>query len=305
MRDHDHMAELSASKRARLPDSAFAYIDSQGRRRLPINDENHVRNALARFGRVAFEDDAARQKALARLLRAAKKYRIVPVGFVTQQLQARSRPALPTGMLTLLFADIEDSTGHLRRLGDRYGSLLTDVRTILRRGVRLHGGYEVDARADEVFAVFPSAPSAAEAALAVQRAMGERAWPDGVPVRVRIGLHRGRPTQSDGGYVGLAVNTAARICEAGHGGQTLVSAAAAEGIQESLPAGASLNAIGAHRLRGLRDAQALFQLDAEGLPSAFPPLRLVTQPEVGVAAVGPRGLGHHALEQPERSAVVD
>jgi class 3 adenylate cyclase len=299
------MAELSASRRARLPDSAFAYIDSEGRRRLPIHDESHVRNALARFGRVAFEDDAARQKSLTRLLRAAKRYRIVPVGFVTQQLEARARPALPTGMLTLLFADIEDSTGHLRRLGNRYGSLLTDVRTILRRAVRSHGGFEVDARADEVFAVFPSASSAAEAALAVQRAMRDRSWPDGVPVKVRIGLHRGRPTKSDGGYVGLAVNTAARICEAGHGGQTVVSAAVGEAIEESLPAGASLTGIGGHRLRGLRDSHLLFQLDAEDLPRSFPPLRLVTQPEVGMAALGPRGLGHHSLDQPERSAVGD
>ena len=299
------MAELSASRRARLPDTAFAYIDSQGRRRLPIHDESHVRNALARFGRVAFDDEAAREKAMKRLLRAAKKYRIVPVGFVTQQLRARSRPSLPTGTLTLLFADIEDSTGHLRRLGDRYASLLTDVRTILRRSVRSHGGTEVDARADELFAVFASAPSAAEAAVAVQRAMRDRAWPDGVPVKVRIGLHRGRPTQSDGGYVGLAVNTAARICEAGHGGQTLVSAAAAEAMGESPAAGVSLTRIGSHRLRGLRDPQALLQLDADDLARGFPPLRLVTRPEIETAQAGPRGLGHHALEQLEPSTVGD
>jgi class 3 adenylate cyclase len=299
------MTELSASRRARLPDSAFAYIDSQGRRRLPIHDESHVRNALARFGRVAFEDDAARQKALTRLLKAAKRYRIVPVGFVTQQLQAQSRPPLPTGTLTLLFADIEDSTGHLRRLGDRYGSLLTDVRTILRRAIRSHGGVEVDARADEVFAVFPEAVEAAEAALAVQRAMRDRAWPDGVPVRVRIGLHRGRPTKSDGGYVGLAVNTAARICEVGHGGQTLVSAAAADAIADSLPPGAALRRLGTHRLRGLRDPQPLLQLDADDLPATFPSLRRVSQPEIETAQAGPRGLGHRPIEQAARSAVGD
>jgi class 3 adenylate cyclase len=299
------MAELSASRRARLPDSAFAYIDSQGRRRLPINDESHVRNALARFGRVAFEDDAARQKALTRLLKAAKRYRIVPVGFVTQQLKAQSRPALPTGTLTLLFADIEDSTGHLRRLGDRYGSLLTDVRTILRRAIRSRGGVEVDARADEVFAVFPVPAEAAAAGLVVQRAMRDRAWPDGEPVRVRIGLHRGRPTKSDGGYVGLAVNTAARICEVGHGGQTLVSAAAADAIADSLPSGAALRTLGTHRLRGLREPQTLFQLEADELPSSFPPLRGVTHAEVEMAEVGPRGLAHHAMEQPRRSAAGD
>ena len=82
------MPPLSAKKRARLPNSAFAYVDSRGQRRLPSNDEAHVRNALARFNQVAFEDDAARERARKRLLNAAKKYGIVPVGFITGQLQS-------------------------------------------------------------------------------------------------------------------------------------------------------------------------------------------------------------------------
>jgi class 3 adenylate cyclase len=82
------MGQLSTRKRARLRASAFAYIDSHGRRRLPIHDESHVRNALARFNQVAFEDDHARERARKRLLTAAKKYGIVPIGFITGQLQA-------------------------------------------------------------------------------------------------------------------------------------------------------------------------------------------------------------------------
>ncbi len=87
------MPKLRARKRARLPDSAFAHIDSRGQRRLPINDEAHVRNALARFNQVSFEDDAARERALKRLLKAAKKYRIVPVGFITGQIQSEQKHA--------------------------------------------------------------------------------------------------------------------------------------------------------------------------------------------------------------------
>src|SRR4029434_631209 len=79
------MSRLASSKRARLPVSAFAYVDSRGRRRLPIHDESHVRNALARFSQVAFEDEASRERARMRLLNAAKKYSIVPVGFITGQ----------------------------------------------------------------------------------------------------------------------------------------------------------------------------------------------------------------------------
>lgn len=85
------MARLSSRDRAVLPDSAFAYIDSRGRRRLPINDEAHVRNALARFNQVTFENEAARERARKKLLNAAKKYGIVPVGFIDGQLQSERR----------------------------------------------------------------------------------------------------------------------------------------------------------------------------------------------------------------------
>src|SRR5213076_787418 len=103
------MSRLDTSKRARLPVSAFAYVDARGRRRLPIHDEAHVRNALARFNRVAFEDERARDRARKRLLNAAKKYRIVPVGFIAGQLRselelgrAEGRPPvqLPSGFVT-------------------------------------------------------------------------------------------------------------------------------------------------------------------------------------------------------------
>ena len=144
------MSDLTASERRTLPDSAFAYVDSGGRRSLPIHDEAHVRNALARFNRVMFEDEDARDRARSRLLRAAKRHGIVPVGFIEGQL----RPKLPTGQLTLLFADLEDSSRHLAELEDRYGSLLNAVHRIERAALRANGGHEVDARADELYAVF-------------------------------------------------------------------------------------------------------------------------------------------------------
>src|ERR1700737_4584784 len=87
------MPQLREKARAQLPDSAFAYIDSRGVRRLPINDEAHVRNALSRFNQVRFENEAARDRARTRLLKAAKKYGIVPVGFMTGQLRTQSRQA--------------------------------------------------------------------------------------------------------------------------------------------------------------------------------------------------------------------
>src|SRR5688572_19573745 len=111
------MARLGAKERGQLPDSAFAYIDSGGNRRLPIHDGAHVRNALARFGQVAFEAEAARDRARSRLLRAAKKHGIMPIGFISAQLEPQRK--LPKGNVTFLLTDIEGSTELLSRLDDR------------------------------------------------------------------------------------------------------------------------------------------------------------------------------------------
>jgi class 3 adenylate cyclase len=92
--------------------------------------------------------------------------------------------------------------------------VLNDVRGILRAAVLRASGREFDARADEFFAVFERATDGIEAAVALQRALGLRAWPDDLEVRVRVGIHSGRPTLTDVGYIGLAVHTTARVCSA-------------------------------------------------------------------------------------------
>jgi len=265
------MARLGAKERAQLPDRAFAYIDSRGRRRLPIHDASHVRNALGRFNQVAFEDEAARDRARSRLLRAAKKHRIMPIGFISAQLQPQLK--LPKGVLTFLLTDIEGSTELVRRLGDRYALLLADVRGVVRAAVRRAGGQVVSARGDDVFAVFERAPAALDAALAIQRLMREGGWPEDSSVRLRIGLHRGRPALTDTGYVGLSVHAAARICFAAHGDQIVMSAPVREAILQSLPEGVSLTSLGSWRFRGLPDPAVIFQADAAHPPAHFPPLR--------------------------------
>ncbi|MFN2543869.1 MAG: adenylate/guanylate cyclase domain-containing protein [Actinomycetota bacterium] len=272
------MPRLRASDRAKLPDSAFAYVDSSGRRRLPIHDESHVRNALARFDQVAFEDEGTQERARKRLLKAAKRYGIVPVGFIDGQLRryrARSGDVstLPSGPVTFLMTDIEGSTELLRKLSDRYAGLLKDVRGIVRREVNAAGGREVDARADEFFAVFEGVVSAVEAAVAIQRAMSDRVWPDDLQCRVRVGIHSGEVTLTDTGYIGLSVHTTARVASAAHGGQIVVSGDAKRAAAGSLPAGVRLRGIGRHRLPGLTRAESLFQVEADGLASEFPPPR--------------------------------
>jgi class 3 adenylate cyclase len=276
------MGRLDSTKRADLPNSAFAYVDAKGRRRLPINDEPHVRNALARFGQVKFEDEQARERARKRLLNAAKKFGIVPVGFITGQLhsererghlQARKPLVLPDGFVTMLMTDIEGSTELVRRLGERYGLLINDVRALLRDTALATQGAVVETRADEFFAVFERPGSAVQTAVAIQRELRGRRWLDGLDVRVRIGVHSGFPTRTEDNYIGMAVHTAARISAIAHGGQVLVSGDTREAARELAADGVRFRGLGEHRLRGLPDAVSLFQVAAKGLAVRFPALQ--------------------------------
>jgi len=267
------MTQLPARQRSQLPDRAFAYVDSLGRRRLPINDAAHVRNALARFNQVLFEDDDARERARTKLLRAARRHGIVPLGFISGQLRNQGHGPLPTGLVTFLLADVEGSTALLRQLEDGYPALLSDIRRVLRSASRRLGGREVGVHGDEFFAVFRRAPDALLAALAMHRGLRDGAWPGDVAVRVRVGLHAGRPTLTEQGYVGLAVHAVARIATAAHGGQIVLSDAALRGLGVPLPPDVAVRDLGIHRLRGL-SAEPLFQVVVPDLPADFPPLRL-------------------------------
>ena len=120
--------------------------------------------------------------------------------------------SLPSGNVTLLFTDIEGSTRLLRELGERYAPVLAAHRRILRDAASRHGGVEVDTQGDAFFVAFSSAPGAVAAALEAQRSLGEG------PIRVRMGLHTGRPSLTDEGYVGLDVLQGARIAGSAHGG---------------------------------------------------------------------------------------
>ena len=173
----------------------------------------------------------------------------------------------------LLFTDIEDSTGLLDRLGDRYQDVLDDVRTVIGKAVAEAGGRDVEVRADEHFAVFEQVEPAIEAALVFQRGLFAHVWPDGVDVLVRAGIHTGEITMTSSGYIGLPVHEASRLCAAGHGGQILVTGATLEAT-ECAELGIEFRELGAHQLRGMPSATEIHQIEAEGLAADFPPLRL-------------------------------
>jgi len=176
----------------------------------------------------------------------------------------------PAGDVTLLFTDIEASTRLLQQLGDeRYALALDEHRRLLRAAFAAHDGYEVNCEGDSFFVAFPSADGAVAAAEQAQRGLARYRWPDALPVRVRMGIHSGRPMPAPPKYVGLDVHCAARVMAAAHGGQVVVTAATHE-LNDSR---FGFRDLGEHELKDIPAPTHLYQLEAEGLESEFPPLR--------------------------------
>jgi DNA-binding NarL/FixJ family response regulator/class 3 adenylate cyclase len=176
--------------------------------------------------------------------------------------------SLPTGTVTLLFTDLEGSTGLIRQLGDRYGAVLGDHRRLLRDVVARHGGSEVDTAGDGSFIAFPTARDGVTAAVDVQRAMAGHPWPAEAMVRVRMALHTGEPRLAEQGYHGLGVHLAARLCQSGRGGQILLSEATRAVIADDMPAGVSVVSLGEWALKDFERPQPVFEVVAAGVPEA-------------------------------------
>jgi len=168
--------------------------------------------------------------------------------------------------VTFMFTDIEGSTGLLQRLGTDYAAVLERHRELIFVAVTSNGGRIVDCRGDESFAAFDDGASAAAAAIAAQLALIAESWPDGVQVRVRMGLHRGRAQVVGDGYVGMAVHHAARVSQTARGNEILASAETLENLElESVD-------LGEHTLKGVPRPTRLIRLLAPGLPADFPSL---------------------------------
>lgn len=178
---------------------------------------------------------------------------------------------LPTGILTLLFTDIEGSTRLLQQLGDRYADVLKECRRLLRLAFQQGHGYEVDTQGDAFFVVFERAADAIASAIEMQRALFAARWPDQAHVRVRVGIHTGEPRPVEEGYIGLDVHHAARIMSAAHGGQTLLSQVTHDLVADELSDGITLRDLGAYRLKDIAGLSHLFQLVVPDLPADFPP----------------------------------
>ncbi len=149
---------------------------------------------------------------------------------------------------------------------------------LLREAVEGAGGSVFKTTGDGLLAAFERPRSAAQAALAGQRALAEQIWPTTAPVRVRMAIHAGIAEARDGDFFGPTLNRTARLLAIGHGGQILVSAAGAALIADDLPADSALLDRGEHRLRDLSRPEHVYQLMAPGFESDFPPLRSAAAP---------------------------
>src|SRR6516165_10713670 len=192
----------------------------------------------------------------------------------------RKRWAVTTQTFTFLFTDIEGSTAMAERLGNAWAGVLADHHRLIRGALAAHGGEEVVSQGDGLFAVFASPRACVDAAIEAQRALLSHGWPAEEMVRVRMGIHYGEAAQTAAGLAGLEVHRAARIAAVAYGGQVVVSAAAAELLRDSLPAGLGLKDLGLHRLKDIGQPGQIFQLQAEELPARFPPLRSLGNPKL-------------------------
>ena len=160
----------------------------------------------------------------------------------------------------------------MTRLRGRYAAVLGEHQRLLRAAFDEHDGREVHTEGDAFFVAFVRASDAIAAAVSAQRSLATQRWPEGVEVRVRMGVHTGEAEVRRDDYVGLDVHRAARICAAGHGGQVLISSSTRELVADELPADVALRDLGEHRLKDLDRPEHLFQLVVGDLPADFPPL---------------------------------
>lgn len=177
---------------------------------------------------------------------------------------------MPTGTVTFFFSDIEGSTPLAQRMGPSFRQLIDQHNAIVRSVAASGAATEVRTVGDSFFLVFTSASEAVGAAIRIQQELEKHPWPEEAAVRVRIGLHTGNGEMGGDDYVGVDVHRAARVADAGHGGQVLVSEATRLLIGDS---GFGFRDLGAHQLRGLDRPEHLTQILVPSLPAEFPPLR--------------------------------
>src|ERR1700745_3445486 len=169
--------------------------------------------------------------------------------------------AAPSGVVTFLFTDIEGSTRRWEADADAMRTALSRHDQVLQAAIESHDGFLFSRTGDGFVAAFASPRCAVDAAVEAQLAL---------ELPVRMGIATGEAELRDGDYFAAVLNRAARVMAAGHGGQILLVESTA-----SLLSGVDLVDLGPRRLRDVPMPVAVFQVQAEGLRTDFPPLRAV------------------------------
>jgi predicted ATPase/class 3 adenylate cyclase len=174
-----------------------------------------------------------------------------------------------------LFTDLESSTRLWEERPDAMRGALARHDELIRDAIESHSGYVVKSTGDGFHAAFATAQDAVSAAVLAQRALGDEKWRETDPLRVRMGVHSGSAEQRDGDYFGPALNRAARLMGVAHGGQVVVSQAAADLARDALDDDVQLTDLGEHRLRDLSRPERVYQVNAPGLQREFASLTSV------------------------------
>jgi adenylate cyclase len=189
----------------------------------------------------------------------------------------------PKKIKAFFFSDIESSTRLAQQLGESYALVLERHRTVIRMANNKYSGREIDTSGDGFFIVFDQPEQAVAAAVLIQKAFASKTWAKKLNLKVRIGIHFGQALTTESGFTGLEVHRASRICNAGHGGQVVISKKVRDKAKNKLPQDVTLKKLGKYQLKDFDQTDELYQLVIPNTQTEFPPLRIsFSKPNVAI-----------------------
>ncbi len=184
-------------------------------------------------------------------------------------------------LLTFLFTDIVDSTLLWEQEPESMRQSLDRHNALLRGSIEAYEGLVFKTFGDAFCSVFRNPLHGLNAALMAQTALGRERWPVSKGIKVRMALYSGTVESAGDDYFGPTVNRCARVLSAASGGQILLCATTAEMVRDDLPGGSRLEFLGEHKLKGLVEAERLFQLQHPRIAQSFPPIASLESKESG------------------------
>ncbi len=176
---------------------------------------------------------------------------------------------------TFVFSDIEHSTRLAQQLREEYPDLLERHRSVIRAAIKKYGGKEIDTAGDGFFMTFEKPQQAILAASEAQQAFYKEKWAKNIKLKVRMGIHTGMALPTAGGFTGVEVHLASRICNAAYGGQVLVSKATQKYLPAEFSKDINLSSLGAFNLKDFPSPVELFQLNIPGVEVDFKGPRII------------------------------